>query len=95
MRGSNQLCLGVFILMLVTPGFAQQPDLQQAIEQLKEGQRAIQQELQEIKQLLQSRRPPARQEGPNVSGMVFHLRDKPVKGEPTAMLTLMEFTDYQ
>ena len=97
MKVRLQLCLGVFILMLATPAFAQpsETDLQQEIKLLKEGQQTIQKELQEIKKLLQSRRPPARRAGPNVSGMVFHLRDKPVKGEQTAMLTLIEFTDYQ
>ena len=97
MQASIQLYLCVFMLILVTPSFAQQaqPDLQQEIEQLKEGQRSIQQELQEIKKLLQSRRPQARGEDPNVSGMVFHLRDKPIKGETNTMFTLIEFTDYQ
>ena len=97
MKVSLQLCLCVLMLILVTPGFAQQaqPDWQQEIEQLKEGQRSIQQELQEIKKLLQSRRPQARGEDPNVSGMVFHLRDKPIKGETNTMFTLIEFTDYQ
>jgi hypothetical protein len=97
MKVSIQLCLCVCMLMLAPPGFAQQsePDLRQEIERLKDGQRALQQELQEIKKLLQSQQPPTRREGPNVSGRVFHLGDNPVKGEKTAMLTLMEFTDYQ
>ena len=97
MKVHTQLCLYVFMLTLATPAFAQQsqPDLQQEIERLKEGQRAIQKELHEIKKLLQSQRPPARPADPNVSGMVFNIRDHAVKGEQTARLTLIEFTDYQ
>ena len=97
MKGRTPLCLVVFTLMLALPVLAQQtpPDLQQEIERLKEGQQAIQKELQEIKKLLQSRRPPARRAEPDVSGLVFNLRDNPVKGDQTASLTLIEFTDYQ
>ncbi len=86
----------LLVLALAIPGFAEQPesDLRQEIELLKQGQQNIQKELQEIKKLLQARRP-SRQAAPNVSGMVFNLQDKPIRGENTAMLTLIEFTDYQ
>ena len=87
----------LLVLALAIPGFAQQPkpDLQQEIELLKKGQQTIQNELKEIKKLLQTRQRPSRPAAPNVSGMVFNLQDKPIKGENTAMLTLIEFTDYQ
>lgn len=77
-------------------GFAQpvSPDLQQEIETLKKGQQAIQKELRELKQLLQTRRP-ARPAAPDVRNTIFNLRDNPVKGDQTARLTLIEFTDYQ
>lgn len=84
------------VLMLATPGLAQpsEADLRQEIEALKQGQRAIQNELREIKQLLRGQRA-ARPEAPNVNDLAFDLRDTPVKGADTAMLTLIEFTDYQ
>lgn len=89
--------LFVLFLLCTTPGFAQQPtlDLQQELDNLKKGQQAIQRELQEIKKLLQQAGQRRRPAAPNVSGMVFDLGNNPVKGEPAAMLTLIEFTDYQ
>ena len=98
MTTMGRLVLTAFALlfMLTTNAAAQQPEsaLRQEIEALKRGQQAIQKDLQEIKQLLQARRP-QRPPAPDVSGMVFDLGDNPVKGEQTAMLTLIEFTDYQ
>ncbi len=95
-RGRMVLSASALLFMLATNGIAQQPeqDLRQEIKALKEGQQAIRKDLQELKKLLQARRP-QRRPAPNVSGMVFDLRDNPVKGEQTAMLTLIEFTDYQ
>ena len=94
----RQVWYGALALMVVcaTIGFAQPvaPDLQQEIEALKKGQQEIQKELQELKKLLQTRRP-TRPAAPDVRNMVFNLRDNPVKGEQTAELTLVEFTDYQ
>ena len=69
-------------------------ELRQEIEALKKGQQEIQKQLQEIKKLVQAK-PAARPSGPNVKGKVFDLGANPVKGEPTAKVTLVEFTDYQ
>lgn len=73
----------------------QTPDdeVRREIEALKQGQQQIRQELQEIKRLLQER--PAAPAGPDVKDKVFDIGDNPVKGEQTARLTLIEFTDYQ
>ncbi len=78
------------------PVLAQEPDeeLKKEIEALKEGQQQIRKELAEIKQLLRAQRKPSPQ-GPNVKDKVFDLGENPVKGEQTAKLTLVEFTDYQ
>ena len=70
-------------------------ELKQEIEALKQGQQQIRKELSEIKTLLQRRPAAAAPSGPNVSGKIFDLGNKPVKGEPTAKLTLIEFLDYQ
>ncbi|MFQ5526669.1 MAG: hypothetical protein ACE5GX_10450 [Thermoanaerobaculia bacterium] len=69
-------------------------ELRQEIEELKEGQRQINQQLQEIKRLLASR-PAAAPSGPQVQGKVFDIGGNPTKGAATAQLTLVEFTDYQ
>jgi hypothetical protein len=67
-------------------------DLKKDIEALKEGQKAIQKDLQEIKVLLQSRpaAPP-----PPPQNVVLDLGKNPFKGERTARLTLVEISDYQ
>ena len=75
---------------------AQEPDeaLKKEIEALKEGQQQIRKELAEIKQLLRGQRK-APAPGPNVKDKIFDIGANPVKGEQTAKLTLVEFTDYQ
>jgi protein-disulfide isomerase len=65
-------------------------DLKKDIEALKEGQKAIQKDIQEIKALLQKGQPA--QPPQNV---VLELGKSPFKGERTAKLTLVEFSDYQ
>ncbi len=89
--------LGACLFALASaPVWAQSDaELKQEIEALKQGQQQIRKELSEIKTLLQKRPSAAAPSGPNVSGKVFNLGNKPVKGEPTAKLTLIEFLDYQ
>ena len=90
--------LATFLLptLAALPASGQQTDqeLRDEIEALKRGQEQIRKDLQEIKQLLQGQRRPA-PSGPNVKDKVFDLGDNPVRGEQTAKLTLVEFTDYQ
>ena len=83
--------------LLSMPGHAQTEtaEMQRDIEALKQGQQEIQKQLAEIKKLLQARPAAAAPRGPNVAGKIFNLGDNPVKGEQTARLTLVEFTDYQ
>jgi hypothetical protein len=67
--------------------------LLQEIESLKAGQKAISNELQEIKKLLSSRgadRSPIRD-----INTTLNLVDAFAKGDTHAPLTLVEFTDYQ
>ena len=71
------------------------PELREEVEALKKGQEQIQKDLAEIKKLLQARAQPQRPAAPDVSGKAFDLGENPVIGEPTAKLTLVEFTDYQ
>ena len=72
---------------------AQQPspdDLRKDIETLKEGQKAIQKDIQEIKTLLQKGQP-----AQPAQSVVLELGKNPVRGESNAKLTLIEFSDYQ
>ena len=84
-------------LALAAPAFAQDTndDLRQELDALKQGQKQIQQEIAELKKMLQKdqKRPAAA--GSNVAGKVFNLAANPVKGIPSARLTLIEFMDYQ
>lgn len=86
----------LLLLAFATLSLAQPPDydVRKEIETLKKGQQAIQKQLQEIRQLLRGRRT-QRRAIPNVSGKVFHVGDNPIKGDLTAGLTLIDFTDYQ
>jgi len=84
------------LVALGLPAVAQETDqeLRKEIEALQEGQKEIKKELAEIKQLLRAQRKAA-PAGPNVKDKVFDVGDNPVRGEQTAKLTLVEFTDYQ
>jgi hypothetical protein len=71
-------------------------DMQKEMEALKEGQKGIQKELQEIKTLLLRARPSAdapRDDTP--PNLALSLDGVPVKGEKGAKLVLVDFTDYQ
>ncbi len=96
-RISAVLIAGVLALATAPATFAQASDqeLSQEIEALKKGQQQIRTDLQEIKKLLQQKNRPAPPSGPNVTGKVFDIGANPVKGLPTAKLTLIEFLDYQ
>ena len=66
--------------------------LAKELEALKEGQKALQKDLQEIKTLLQAR-PAAAPAAPQTA--VLSVEGAPFKGDKTAKLTLIEFTDFQ
>jgi protein-disulfide isomerase len=91
------LSAGLLTLAAAPAAWAQASDqeMRQEIEALKQGQQLIRKDLADIKRLLQQQKsaPPA--SGPNVAGKVFDLGANPVKGQPTAKLTLIEFLDYQ
>lgn len=76
---------------------AQTADFRQEIDELKQGQRAIQNELQEIKSLLEkiATQPPAKPSGPVIKDVEFEIGRNPVKGNASAGLILVEFTDYE
>ena len=91
------LSAGLLALATAPATFAQasSQELEKEIEALKQGQQQIRKDLQEIKRLLQQQQKPAAPSGPNVQGKVFDIGSNPVKGVPTAKLTLIEFLDYQ
>lgn len=97
----KRVFVGIGVLVLSSAFFGasafgqEEGDLRKEIEELKRNQQLMQRQLQQILQLLQSQRAPARPSAPDVEGKVFDIGDNPFKGENTAPLTLIEFTDYQ
>ena len=95
--------LSLLTLLGAPPGLVQDTsgeeglDLRSEIEALKEGQEAIQQDLQEIKSLLSTRQAaaPAPAPAPTALNIDLDIEGSPFKGNRTAKLTLIEFTDYQ
>ena len=87
--------VGWMLTLGALPGHAQSSedlkDLRKDVEALKEGQKAIQSDLQEIKSLLRAR-PSAAAPSPEA---VLSVDGAPFKGDKNAKLTLVEFTDYQ
>ena len=86
--------LAVIVLFHVQPGFSQTAEeiktLREEIMALREGQSAIQKELQEIKSLLAPK--PA---APQFKEAFLNIEGKPFKGNKEAKLTLIEFFDFQ
>ena len=65
-------------------------DLKKDIESLKEGQKAIQKDIQEIKALLQKGQPAAPPQN-----VALDYGKRAVRGQSNARLTLIEFSDFQ
>ena len=86
----------IFALAARQTSFAQSSkelkDLHQEIEGLKEGQKTMQRDLQEIKSLLRAR-PAAAAAAPQNS--LINVEGAQFKGEKLAKLTLIEFSDFQ
>ena len=72
-------------------------ELARQLAELARGQQEIRGQIAEIKRLLErgGGARPAAPMAPSVEDRVFDLGANPVKGERTAPLTLVEFTDYQ
>ena len=89
-----RVCLGALLagVVMAGPVAAQQTstdELKRDIQALQESLKAIQKDLQEIKGML------ARPTPPSGIGAVIDFGNSPLKGERTAKLTLVEFSDYQ
>lgn len=94
------LCVALTALLLATFNTVaqqrqtkDQADLQKQIQELKEGQIAIQKQLDEIKKLLLNSQAANQPQPPRE--IVIDTSGSPFKGDPNAKLTLIEFSDYQ
>jgi protein-disulfide isomerase len=96
----RRMILGIALAVWLQPGVSQQPPqgeselqaLRRELEALKAGQVRIERQLQELKDLLTtllaSRAPEPRE-------LVLNVDGAPSKGEKTARVVLIEFSDYQ
>lgn len=96
-RSLLSICLSLVLLafFFAGTGFSQTPDelksLRKEMEELKESQKAIQKDLQEIKGVLRARG--LIEEDPQ--NLFINISGRPVKGNPNARLVLIEFSEYQ
>ncbi len=91
------LIMMMFLFALVSPVGAKSADdinaLKKEVEALKEGQKAIQKDIQDIKkQLITKQAPPA---PPEFKEAIIDVGDNPSKGDKNAKVTIVEFSDYQ
>jgi len=85
-------------LLAAGGGIPAQDDVSGEIEELRKGQQQILQQIQELRQLLQARagQPAAAgQPPPSVKDVVLDVKGRPSRGSDKALVTLVEFTDYQ
>jgi protein-disulfide isomerase len=69
--------------------------LKKDMDALKEGQQAIQKDIQEIKKLLASRPAPGAPAADQAMNAVMNIDGEPFKGNKNATLTLVEFSEFQ
>jgi protein-disulfide isomerase len=69
--------------------------LRQELEAIKEGQGRLQKDVQEIKAILQGARAAAQPPQVQPQNVVLTLDGEPAKGDKSARVVLVEFTDYQ
>ena len=94
--------IAVVLLILISnnPCFPQQSqisseelkNLKKDIDTLKEGQTAIQKDLQDIKNLLRAKQAPQQ---PEFKETTLSIKDDHFQGNKDAKVVLIEFTDYQ
>lgn len=88
--------LVLYVLLAATPGEAQQSDeltaVRKEIEQIKEGQRRLQKELQDLKGLM-LKAGGAVTQAEDVNSEL-NIANAPTKGLETARVTIVEFADY-
>ena len=83
------------MLLFARPGLSQTTEelknLNKEVEELKESQKAIQRDLQQIKSILRARG--LLDEVP--SNLFIDISGRPFKGDKNARLTMIEFSEYQ
>jgi protein-disulfide isomerase len=97
MKRNGAIVCGLLLsgFLVAARGVAQSnEDLKKDIQSLKEGQQAIQKDLQEIKKLIAAR-PAGAPGGEQAMNAVISVDGEPFKGDKNAKLTLVEFSEFQ
>jgi protein-disulfide isomerase len=91
------LFVALSLLLQVQPSYSQSAEefkaLKNEVKALKEGQQAIQKEIQEIKSSLSAQQEPPTP--PAFKETVMSIEGSPFMGDKDAKLTIIEFSDYQ
>jgi hypothetical protein len=92
------LVFGLTFFLYVQPAFSQTNleyrVLKQEIQSLKQGQADLKRDIQELKKLIQAR--PSGGGGPAAfKEAIIDIAGAPIKGDKSAKLVMIEFSDYQ
>jgi protein-disulfide isomerase len=91
----------IFFILVATPVIAQTPEeiktLQLEVQALRKAQAAMTQDIQSIRTILNGlmRSTPRVSGAVSSGGAIMDLDDRPVRGEVSAPVTIVEFSDYQ
>jgi protein-disulfide isomerase len=93
------LLLTCFAVIWSSTATAQTSDeinaLRKELEALRQAQAALEKEVAEIKEILQSMLTPPQSAADNSGGSAISIAGLPTRGRPTARVTIVEFSDYQ
>jgi protein-disulfide isomerase len=98
MKRNGAMFCGLLLsgFLVAASGFSQtNEDLKKDIQSLKEGQQAIQKDLQEIKKLIAARPAAGAPGAEQAMNAVISVDGEPFKGDKNAKLTLVEFSEFQ
>lgn len=93
------MVLSLTLFLSVQPVFAQTnlecQVLKKEIESLKQGQDGIKKDIQELKKLVQGIKQAPAGPGGEFKEAMIDIKGAPIRGDKTAKLVLIEFSDYQ
>jgi len=93
------LVVGLTLFLNVQPVVAQSNVeyqlLQKEIQSIKEGQEGLKRDIQELKKLVQGIKQAPAAPGGDFKEAIIDIKGAPIKGDKTAKLVMLEYSDYQ
>ena len=93
------LVVGLTLFLNVQPVVAQSNVeyqlLQKEIKSIKEGQEGLKRDIQELKKLVQGIKQAPAAPGGDFKEAIIDIKGAPIKGDKTAKLVMLEYSDYQ